>query len=267
MLTTATFIVLACVGNAANAGNIRAPSAEGGLVKPLSLDQRLVICNAYPNSSPIVAKIDGQEPFADSPVGFRECRYVGGAGTVKAGDRLSLTLRDAELHGTFEVGSLPPTDAELLLVPYKRKGSPMIHFQSFAFPTRADGKDAQLALLDAYGGSASGAARMRMADAVEHGKPKGRAEELAFDRVYQVDAGVYETSVDGTTPKLVNLLKDQNYVFIRAGDDESSDSEGLMVFPESPLPPPPPPAKPIVKPEEPGFLSRLLTKLFGFSHA
>lgn len=227
-------------------------------MKPFSLDQRLVICNAYPNSSPIVAKVDGQEPFADSPVGYRECRYVGDKGTVKAGDRLSLTLRDADLHGTFEVGALPPTDAELLLVPYKRKGSPMIHFQSFAFPTRADGKDAQLALLDAFA-DPSASPRLHLSDHAMDAA-KRRTEELAFDRVYSVDSGVYETSVDGTEPKVVNLLKDQNYVFIRVGDGESS--EGMMVFPESPLPTVPPPVKHSPKPAEPGFLSRLLTKLF-----
>jgi hypothetical protein len=237
-----------------------APAADEGVVKAFKFDQKLLICNAYPSSSPMVAQMNGKDiTDAGRPIGFRECRTL--ASGVQAGDRLDLSLRDVELQSTFEVNALPPSDAELLLVPYKKKNSPMIRFQSFAFPTRADGKDAQLALIDTFAGNST-MARVRMEDHIQEVAPKAgkdghapvttpapkRMEELNFDRVYSVEAGVYNTAVDedqvdmsaGRKPQLVNLAKDQNYVFIRMGDGQNDFPESLVVFPETPLPPSPP---------------------------
>eukprot|EP00429_Kryptoperidinium_foliaceum_P101042 CAMPEP_0176246844 /NCGR_PEP_ID=MMETSP0121_2-20121125/32652_1 /TAXON_ID=160619 /ORGANISM="Kryptoperidinium foliaceum, Strain CCMP 1326" /LENGTH=153 /DNA_ID=CAMNT_0017586487 /DNA_START=53 /DNA_END=510 /DNA_ORIENTATION=- len=112
-------------------------ASSGGLVEPLKADQKLLVCNAYPGDSPITALLNGQDLFgsggAKGSIAFKECRYVQSA--VQRQDRLDFDLRDAEVQGTFEVGDLPTGDAVLLLVLEKRADSPMLSFQSFAFPS------------------------------------------------------------------------------------------------------------------------------------
>merc|ERR1719401_511392 len=71
-----------------------------------------------------------------------------------------------------------------------------------------------------------------------------RMEDLSFDRVYSLDAGVYDAAVDEMGARPVNLLQDQNYVFIRTGGGKSDIPESLVVFPDTPMPPPPPPLAP-----------------------
>lgn len=182
------------------------------------------------------------QPLDDDvrPIAFQECRSFGSR-RVHQGDQLDLSLRDNDMRSTFEVGALPQNDAQLLLVPYKRKGSSMIHFQSYAFDVRADGKDAQLALMDAFVGGNS--TQLRMRDNVydqENAKvpPATNTEELGFNRMYSVEAGVYEAELsEQSVPKFFNFQKDTNYVVIRIGEDGGEFQESLLVFPETPLPP------------------------------
>merc|ERR1719333_1047192 len=65
-----------------------------------------------------------------------------------------------------------------------------------------------------------------------------RNEQLSFDRVYQVEAGIYDATIQDNkhkdTLKVVNLAEDQSYVVIRTGDDHMGES--LVVFPETPMP-------------------------------
>jgi hypothetical protein len=249
-------LVAASAWGAAAHGALRAPGSElhagaednESMVKPFHFNQRLLVCNAYPNSSPMECKKNGQDMLVKegSPVAFRECRYIDGQ--VQSHDRLDISLRDLDFHGTFEVGALPTSDAVLLLVPYKRPGSPMIRFQSFAFPTRADGKDAQLALIDTFAGNATATARLLMEDHIANNENKTvskRVEQLNFDRVYSVEAGLYDAAVGKEVTstrgalKMLNLQQDQNYVVLRTGDDEANFPESLVVFPDTPLPSPP----------------------------
>lgn len=263
----------AAIANAADGGSrhqaLRMPGGpiQDALVKPLTVDQELFICNAYPSASPIAAQMDGKSLLTaagEDPIKFRECRSI--AGTFKEGDRLELSLVNAEIHSTFAVGSLSLADAQLFLVPYKKPGSPLIRFQSFALSKKDDGKDAQLALLDTFSSSnltvsrANGERRLRMEQ--EEPSVPMRTEEIAFDQVYSVVAGVYVASIDGLVPREVNLLKDQSYVAIRTGDDAAGYPESLVIFPESPLPVrrqakivhPPPPVQ--------GFFERMFSHIF-----
>lgn len=193
-------------------------------------------------------QMNSRDLVKGQPIGFGECRSLGS--NFQVGDRLDLTLRDEELHSTFAVDSLPGSDAEMVLVPHKRKDGPMIRFHSMALPIRSDGKDAQLALIDTFAGNMS-AGHLRMEDHIfqvptgKNGKvapaPKTkRMEDLGFDRVYSIEAGLYDAAVDAENARPVNLLQDQNYVFIRTGGGQSNFPESLVVFPDTPMPPPPP---------------------------
>jgi len=228
-------------------------SSDEGVVQPLSFDQRLLICNAYPSESPILVKKNGQETLADAghPLSFRECRYA--SGHVQPHDKLDLMLRDVEIHGTFEVGTLPSSDALLLLVLQRREGSPLVSFQSFAFPVSSGRKDAQLALIDAFQSNLSSSFSSHLQVEDHLGTTKGgegkavskRVEQLNFNRVYSIEEGTYDASVaerflaDNSSTEAplelhaqqtLRLRKDKNYVVIRTGDRDHF-GESLVVFP------------------------------------
>lgn len=247
----AAFIGSAAIQPRAPAANVPADApVDGTVVKPFDFDRQLVVCNAYPSDSPMFVQVNGRDLVAGQPIGFGECRGLDSR--VQAGDRLDMILRDEQLQSTFEVDTLPPGDAELVLVPHKRKNSKMIRFQSMAMPVRADGKDAQLALIDTFAGNGT-TSMIRMEDHVVQVPTRGkdgkvqwqpstntkRVENLNFDRVYSVEAGLYDANMDDTRAKPINLLQDKNYVFIRTGGGQSNFPESLVVFPETPMPPPP----------------------------
>jgi len=218
-----------------------APAVDDTVVKPFKFDQQLLLCNSYPSDSPMVVKKNGQEMLADEghPIAFRECRYV--EGRVQAHDKLDLAVAGLEVHGTFEVGDLPTTDAVLLLVAEKRSRSTLVGFQSFALPVSSNSKDAQLAVIDAFTGNAS-AAHLKVEDHItgkEEQTVSKRIEQLNFNRVYSVEEGTYDASVaelprEGvlaqSTKKVLKLTKHQNYVVLRTGDAEHFP-ESLVVFP------------------------------------
>jgi len=212
-------------------------------IRPFRFDQKLLICNAYPSNSPLVVRKNAQEVLADGKhaIKFRECRYI--TSRVQPRDKLDLLLRDVELHGTFEVGDLPATDAVLLLVFEKRENSPLVAFQSFAFPTSSDSKDAQLAVIDTFKGNASNApGLLRMEDHItgkEAQTVSKRIEQLNFNHVYAVEEGSYDATIKDRvneelelrTKKILKLTKSQNYVILRTGE-EGTFPESLMVFPD-----------------------------------
>jgi len=216
-------------------GTALRPAGEG-VVRPFRFDQRLIVCNAYPSQSPMTVKKNGQEMIAaeSQPLQFNECRYI--KSRVQPHDKLDVVLRDMEIHGTFEVGALPASDAVLLLVLEKRATSPLVNFQSFAFPATTDKKDAQLAVIDAFRSNSS-LGHLKMEDHTTGKEEKTvskRVEQLNFNRVYSIEEGTYDASVAGQSDKkLLNLAKNQNYVVIRTGE-EGHFPESLVLFPELP---------------------------------
>lgn len=215
--------------------------ADEGLVKPFRFDQRLLICNAYPSGSPMVVRKNEKEVLADGShaIAFRECRYV--PAQLRPHDKLDMSLRDMEIHGSFEVeDQLPASDAVLLLVLEKHEGSSLISFQSLAFPTSGSSQgDAQLAVIDTFFGNAS-SRHLRMEDHItgkEEQTVSKRVEQLSFNRVYSIEAGVYDASVAGEAAPgartALRLGRGQNYVVIRTGSGGAgSVNESLVVFPD-----------------------------------
>jgi len=207
----------------------------GSMVTSFHFDQQLIVCNAYPSTSAMTLTRNSQESLVDTkrPLRFRECRKFNTE--LKAHDKLDLALLGLEIHGTFEVGSLPSSDAVLLLVLQRRDKSRLVSFQSFAFPTLSESNEAQVAVIDAFKSNSSHAAHLKMEDHLMAGQEKAvtkRVEELNFDRVYTVEEGIYDASVTGRMAnKVVNLAKQQSFVVLRTGE-EGHFPESLVVFPE-----------------------------------
>jgi len=209
--------------------------SEEGLVQPFRFDQRLIVCNAYPSASPVLIRKNGHEMLADAKnaLSFRACRYI--RSRVQPHDKLDMMLRDVEIHGTFEVGTLPASDAVLLLVLEKRDSStPLVSFQSLAFPATDGKKDAQLAVIDAFRGNAT-VPHLRMEDHMTGKEEKTvskRVEQLSFNRVYPIEEGTYDASIAGhSAKKLLKLARSQNYILLRTGEDGHFE-ESLVLYPE-----------------------------------
>lgn len=241
-------------------------ATSDGLVAPLRVDQKLLVCNAYPSDSPITALLNGQDLLggggAKGAIAFKECRYVQSA--VQRQDRLDFDLGDAEVQGTFEVGDLPSGDAVLLLVLEKRADSPMLRFQSFAFPSATNRPEAQVAVINTFGSAPRLQMQDHMVAAPAEGKPaQRRSEELNFNRVYSIEQGSYETSIleaagnaTKPAPRVVNLAKGTNYVLLRTQSGDAGES--LLVFPETPLSAPAAPSSSMG-----AWFSAVVHKLFG----
>jgi hypothetical protein len=228
------------VRNSFRATGLREPTepskTDGSVFKPVTFEQRLLVCNAYPSGASVtVSKNEKVVTDSKNGIGFKECRYIGCQ--VQPKDKLELTLPDLEIHSTFEVGDLPTTDAVLLLVLEKRSGSALVSFKSFAFAS-GDGKgtkEAQLAVIDAFHGNVSSSPHLKMSDHLA-GKSQRvlsqRIEELPFNRVYAVEEGTYDASAFNTT-KTVRLASGGNYVLLRMGDDMLGVPQSLVVFPDA----------------------------------
>lgn len=232
-------------GKSALRSKSKEPAASESVIKPLSFDQRLLVCNAYPHKTPVkVSKNKGDEVLPGGGLKFNECEYASTG--VKAHDKLDFELADLGVEGTFEVGTLPESDAVLLLVLEKRDAkSSVVAFQSFAFPSSKDADEsAQLAVIDTYKGEAR-MPHLKMSDHISGQKDKDvskRVEELNFNRVYAVEGGSYDASVMDTLEDkaaekkvekfstMLKLDKGKDYVVIRTGDDKDFP-QSLIAFP------------------------------------
>lgn len=220
-------------------------------MQPVRFKQQLLMCNAYPNDSPITVTRNGRETLAggNHSLRFQECRYL--PGQVQKHDQLDIAVTKLDISSTFEVGELPSNDAVLLLVIGPRPSSSMVGFQSFAFPMARQKQDAQVAVIDAVARQEQGleTSHLRMEDHIT-GKEKQtvskRVEELNFNRIYSIEEGSYDASI--TNPsfsrgnssqvsfeqsrsmrKTLRLSGKTNYVVLRTGGGRFQES--LVVFP------------------------------------
>jgi len=236
-LLLALALVVVVAGNVGAHRRIaRSLRAEGAhvsrsVVEPLKFDQKLLLCNAYPSKRPVaIAKNGHSVNFAsERGLGFDECAYAPAG--VLAKDKLDITIEDMGIQGTFEVGDLPDSDAVLLLVIQRRdEKSPLIAFQSFAFPMNTGNGEAHLAVIDASVGLAK--THLKVQD-LHAATPKDtRSEELGFNRIYSLDPGSYSFAVLGeaekSTKQEVQLEGHQDYVVIRTSKD---GKDKLVAFP------------------------------------
>jgi len=226
----------ASVSRAAKSLRFAAPPIEPNVVLPLTFVQQLLVCNAYPGIFPMTMKHNGHGDHDDQhDIHFKQCRRI--SGRMHSKDKLDFTFENSGIQGSFELGELPDTDALLLLVVGKRDASsPLVGFQSFAFPSRSEGKNAQLAVIDAYKGNSS-SPHLRMEDHINSKERKTiskRVEQLNFNRIYAIEEGDYDASINDQTEAktMFHLAKNENYVILRTGDSQFHQS--LVVYPEAP---------------------------------
>jgi len=232
------FVFFAMVGMASagrHLGRDPAPvaaEARGSLVKPLKFNQRLLLCNAYPSKSAVAIQKNGQ-PIINGGIAFQQCNYA--PANVLSKDKLDFMLNDAGIEGTFEVGELPQTDSVLLLVLQKRDNhSPLMAFQSFAFPLNSGKDEAHVAVIDASPGSSK--AHLKIADRPVQAEGKPLVEELSFNRIYALSQGKYDVSIlsqgKDASKQEVDLLGKQDYVLLRTGGEELG-AQTLVAFPHT----------------------------------
>lgn len=205
------------------------PEGSSTLVKPLKFNQQLLLCNAYPSKSPVAIKKNDQ-PVLPGGLAFQQCEYT--PASVLSKDKLDFMLDDAGIEGTFEVGELPQTDSVLLLVLQKRDTrSPLMAFQSFAFPLNSGKADAHVAVIDAS--SMPGKAHLKISDHPTQQGVKALTEELSFNRIYALEQGRYGVSVlakgKQEQSEEIQLHGAKDYVLLRTGAEEGA--QNLVAFP------------------------------------
>lgn len=235
-------------------GHSKAPGDEG-VVKALKFEQKLLVCNAYPSNAPMTVKQNGQPTLSKehNSVSYKACEQI--STNVHSKDKLDVEFQGSGIQGTFEVGDLPDSDAELVLVVGKRDAkTPLVAFQSFAFPARAASNSAQLAVFDTYKGEkVMPHLDLKMEDSLSsskegHKKNKDVSEQLFFNRVYAIDEGSYVADIadrinhqgaNGSASSDMMRLADKtafhfarntNYIVLRVGDDKQFP-QSLVVFP------------------------------------
>merc|ERR1719310_822309 len=250
-LLLCAFHVASCAGlslGSAEQQVLRFLRPEQPVVQPMKFHQRLLICNAYAHAQPMTVNKNDKDMLSGEGVKYRDCQYLDAQ--VKPKDRLNFKVKDFEVGGSFVVGNLPTADAVLLLVLEKRPGTSMVDFQSFAFPTgNEDSKESQVAVIDAVRNK-DAPPHLRMEDHVvgkDGAAATRRVEQLNFNRVYAVEEGSYDASVEApmsanntdsvtsttdTMMHTIQLSKNENYVIMRAGDEEFGDTPSLVVFPQ-----------------------------------
>lgn len=206
---------------------------SSSFVKPLEFQRRLRVCNAYPRTLDVFTGRD-QKLTSNGPMAYKECRDFQSA--LEIGDRIEFKA-DGSSAGTFAISELPNTDAVLLLVVHRHDAaSNTVAFESHVFSNL---KNAQVAVIDAYKGSAH--SKTRIMDVQTDKKAPVRAEELRFDSVVAVAPGSYEVELAGTDGKTKAkssfvALDHESYVVLRTGVEAqggASVPEDLVVYPRS----------------------------------
>lgn len=222
---------------------------DPSFAEPLVFKQDLVVCNAYGGKTPMHVKQNGEHIHGHvRGIPFKQCREI--SSQVKAKDKIDVDF--GNMQGSFEIGDLPSNDAFLVLVVEKRDTqSPLLKFQSYAFPVTADGDVAHLAVIDTLK-ETSHFPSLRMEDhqTDQPGQQKllsKRIQQLKFNNVYNVAEGAYDAAIldhdhiEGSedrgkqvskgSKRLLNLRKNKNYVVLRIGDGKQM-GQSLAVYPD-----------------------------------
>lgn len=235
MVGLATFLAFASLA-AASASQARKVQRHVGFMHAIEFKYQLRVCNAYPDKSAIEV-VQGKESLTDgSPLAYKSCRDF--SPQLKAGDRLDFKIGDTSA-GTFLISKLPDINAVLLLVIHRRDaGNMAAAFQSHVFSSM---DNAQLAVIDTYGGEGDGQVQistMKAPDpAAGNGAPARINETLPFSSVVEINRGKYEVELagkDGEAKAKAQLiaLDKQSYVLLRTGLGSAFPQE-LVVFPQS----------------------------------
>lgn len=209
--------------------------AAGSFVRSLAFRHTLRVCNAYP-SSDVVDVYQADTKVTESSLPYKACEEFQKV-QLHTGDRLLFKFGEG-VEGSFVVAELPSNDAVLMLVVYRHDpSSTAVAFESHVF---ANLVNAQIAVLDTYKGTAMSKAWIR--DTA--GQKTARNEELRYDSVVAVNAGIYDVALakgsskkhPTVSKKKLVALNRESYVVLRVGLEAGKDKsypEEVVVFPNS----------------------------------
>jgi len=193
---------------------------------------KLRVCNAYPSESAMEVR-RGSDQLTSSPIPYKSCQEL--SPSLKSDDKLDFHVEDGA-EGSFEISSVPSSDATLMLVVHRHGvDSAALAFESHVF-ARVNG--AQVAVLDAYTGKAK-ARTLIQAPRFQNGTRRGAAEELEYQNVVSVNPGNYEVELEDTDGKAESTHKfaakdHETYIVARVGAELTHGGtyhQELMVFP------------------------------------
>jgi len=229
-------IVLQGRAFAVTGGNARTLRQAGSsFISSLKFNHKLRVCNAYPYARPIDVYLGKTSLTTTDPIKYKACREF--AQALKEGDKIDFKVGDS-FAGSFSVSDLPENDAVLALIIYRHDTmSTAVSFESHVFSNLLN---AQVAVIDAYRGSAKSLLHIRDHSAGGTGK-LARTEELRYDSVVAVNQGAYEVVLKTTEGKTADesplvALTRESYLVIRCGVESmqgKSYPEGVMVYPQS----------------------------------
>jgi len=195
-------------------------------VQDVGVQHNLTVCNAYAENKPLsVYTVNQKAKLTEEPLQYKACKEI--VLELADSERIDFKLGGLSV-GTFHVGNLPFAPTSLLLVPYRRgNGTMAATFYSHAFSVAQE--NSQLAVVDAYDGSAPGA--LKIAQGKGHGK---ESAQLKPGTAVNLAAGAYQVSLDDASSKSVKTVAlsatdGGKHVVMRVGGSDGLPQE-LVVF-------------------------------------
>jgi hypothetical protein len=227
-------VAASLLGVAAGIAAVGVKDAESrSLVKDVdgNVTHSLIICNAYANPKALeVYSLTKQMKLTVEPLAYKGCREM--SLELEEGERLDFKAGGLSI-GTFHCTGLPRTSAKLLLVPHRHSISALA--ASFASHAYSDSPgSAQLAVVDAYSGSAVGGVQIHQG---RRRSKSGHDEVLKAGTVVALSSGEYQVELaDGEDKALITVPvtvgAETKHVAMRVGV-EGSYSQELVVFPNA----------------------------------
>lgn len=191
----------------------------------------LTICNAYAHNKPLsVYTVTNKTKLTEEPLKYRACRMISLA--LAEGERLDFRIwpsaNASTSVGTFRASGLPYTTANLLLVPYHRgNGTLSATFASHAFSTAAQPGAAEVVVIDAYAGTASGILKI-------DSKTQRKVAELKPGSSVSMGAGSYQVILEDASSKsiktaVLEVTENSRYVVMRVGNEADGKTQDIVV--------------------------------------
>jgi hypothetical protein len=227
-------LLFSLVGNSAALTVFGRTLNSSSFLKNVAPQQKLRVCNAYPSESAMEV-LRGSDQLTSAPIPYKSCQEL--SPSLKSDDKLDFHVEDGA-EGSFEVSSVPSSDATLMLVVHRHDvDSAALAFESHVF---ASVKGTQVAVLDAYSGKAK-AKTVIHAPRFQNGTRRGTAEQLEYQNVVSVNPGNYEVELEDTDGKAESTHKfaakdHETYIVARVGAESTHNAtyhQELMVFPSS----------------------------------
>ncbi|CAK0820059.1 unnamed protein product, partial [Prorocentrum cordatum] len=195
-------------------------------VEDVGIQHNLTVCNAYAENKPLsVYTVNQKAKLTEEPLQYKACKEI--VLELADSERIDFKLGGLSV-GTFHVGNLPFAPTSLLLVPYRKGNSTMAAtFYSHAFSVAQE--QAQLAVVDAYDGTAPGA--LKIAQGKGHGK---ESAQLKPGTAVSLAPGAYQVSLDDSSSKssktvALSATDGGKHVVMRVGGSDGIPQE-LVVF-------------------------------------